>query len=168
MKKSSKFALGLALLMTVAAVKYQKNKKGLLSGVYKETSRDVLADDAGRPQYNYFYFKEDGTALLAQPETADQYGDAGQGTWEYLGNDQFQVKIKSIYDHNFYQLEMTRSGKGLTTPGTVKNAPFEWEADSYQQDEMVVADFMDMFNQAKKSQQEKVAKNGYDVPENER
>lgn len=168
MKKSTIFTLGLALLTTVAIAKHKKNKRRLLSGIYKENAKDVLTDEAGRPQYNYFYFKEDGTVMLAQPETADQYGDAGLGSWKYCGTNQFRVEIKSVADKNSYTLVMTKDGSELTTPGTSKDAPFEWEADSYQQVDMTVDAFMDMFNQAKKSQQEKVAKNGYDVPENER
>ncbi len=148
-----------------------KKRPEQLSGVYKETAKDTPQDDQGRDQPNYFYFKKDGTLLLAQPETGDSdkgnYGDAERGTWKRISKNRFKLKLTSIHDKDHYTLIMKKSGSRLTTKGTAKDASFEWDQDSYQKTEMTKNDFMDLFKAAKESQQKEIQENGFTEPDND-
>lgn len=180
MKKFLKY-IGLILCLSLLVVVYgcsnrsssSNTKEQTLSGVYKTPSK---ADD-GTYQPDYWYFKKNGKLLYCTPQvdstnknsdTDFWYGDASRGTWKSLGNDKFEIQMHDVYDNDYYTIKAKLNGDKLHTYSNSKNAKYSWSADnSTKQASMTYSDYMDMFNQAKKSDQKGIQDNGYTKPDND-
>lgn len=187
MNFKNKWIIPLLLLVTIGLVgcSNENNKQGskasntqtsqksqVLSGVYKISDKDSDTDDNGNKQPGYYYFKKNGEVLWAQNETGDEdngnYGGAARGTWKSLGNNMFEIHIKYIYDNDDFTFKAKKTGNKLHTYSNSKNAKYEWDADdNYKQPDMTYSDFMEIFNNGKNSQRQKVQENGYDDPDND-
>ena len=187
MNFKNKWIIPLLLLVTIGLVGCSNgnNKQGskasntqtsqksqVLSGVYKISDKDSDTDDNGNKQPGYYYFKKNGEVLWAQNETGDEdngnYGGAARGTWKSLGNNMFEIHIKYIYDNDDFTFKAKKTGNKLHTYSNSKNAKYEWDADdNYKQPDMTYSDFMEIFNNGKNSQRQKVQENGYDDPDND-
>ena len=186
MNFKNKWIIPLLLLVTIGLVGCSNgnNKQGskasntqtsqksqVLSGVYKISDKDSDTDDNGNKQPGYYYFKKNGEVLWAQNETGDEnngnYGGAARGTWKPLGNNMFKIHIKYIFDNDEFTFKARKTGNKLHTYSNSKNAKYEWDADdNYKQPDMTYSDFMEIFNNGKNSQRQKVQENGYDDPDN--
>lgn len=167
----------LGLVVTACGKETSKPKDNgqPLTGAYK--TNDTTKD--GTKQPSYWYFKKDGTFLYCTPQvnstnpksdTEYWYGDAKRGTWELLGKDEYELKMHDLYDDDYYQLDAELDGSGdLSVSDSSDKPKYEYGTDvgCYKQKKMTYSQFMDLFNQAKASDQEKVQNNGYAKPDND-
>jgi hypothetical protein len=167
--------LGLVLTACGKETSKPKDNGQPLTGAYKTnyTTKD------GTKQPSYWYFKKDGTFLYCTPQvnstnpksdTEYWYGDAKRGTWELRGNDEYELKMHDLYDDDYYRLDAELDGSGvLSVSDSAKKPKYEYGTDvgCYKQKKMTYSQFMDLFNQAKASDQEKVQNNGYAKPDND-
>lgn len=163
--------LGLMALCLITGCSNDKHQQ-TLEGTYQISQDDEDLDDNANPQPAYWYFKKDGTLLWAQPETGDDdhgsFGGAGRGTWKSLGNNKFRIHLEYIYDSDEFTFTAKKTGNRLHTYDNARDSKFEWDADdNYRQPQMKYADFMAMFNRAKRSAQEKVQQIGTDEADND-
>lgn len=176
-----KWEIPLLLLITIGLVGCSKEGKSsntqlnqksqVLSGVYRISDKDSDTDDNGNKQPGYYYFKKNGKVLWAQNETGDKdegnYGGAARGTWKSLGDNMFKIHLKYVYDNDVFTFKAKKTGNKLHTYSN-GHAKYEWSADNnYKQPDMTYSDFMEIFNNGKNSQREKVQENGYDDPDND-
>lgn len=141
-----------------------------LNGVYQELNAGK--DDDGNQRYDYMKFTRNGKVEEAQPETGNKhsgkYGSATKGTYEYIGNNNFKVHLKDVYDTDYYDFTIVKIDKNsLEKKATKSDAPYRWGASSWALDQDVtVSDFNSIFKRAASSDQQKVQNNGYTKPHN--
>lgn len=141
-----------------------------LNGVYQEINAGK--DDDGYQRSDYMKFTRNGKVEEAHPETGNKnsgtYGSAGRGTYKYIGNNKFKVRLKDVYDSDYYDFTIVKIDKNsLEKKETKASAPYHWGASSWAFNQDVsTADFNNIFKRAATSDQQKVQNNGYAKPHN--
>lgn len=142
-------------------------------GAYKSDD-DYNETDDGTIQPSYWYFKKDGKLLYCEPQVDSSdpnsdtdfwYGDAYRGTWKALGDSKYQLKFHDVYDDDYYTIKAKLDGKKLITYSTPKSAKCEWNEFTNKKIDMTYSDYIDMFDNAKKSDLEYIKENGYYEPD---
>ncbi len=166
----------LGLVVTACGKETSKPKDNgqPLTGAYE--TRGTTND--GTKQPSYWYFKKDGTFLYCTPQvnstnpksdTEYWYGDAKRGTWELRGNDEYELKMHDLYDDDYYHLDAEIDGSGdLSVSDSAKKPKYEYGTDvgCYKRKKMTYSQFMDLFNQAKASDQRGIQATGYTKADN--
>jgi hypothetical protein len=171
MKKHYKTILGMLCLLFLIGLTGCGHKQ-TLSGVYRSNDAYNKEDD-GTIQPSYYYFKKNGTFMYCSPQVNSVkgddsyfYGDVSRGTWKALGHNQFQIKMRSVYDDDHYSFKAQLNGKRLHTDANAKDAKFRWSADNNTKVDMNYDDYMAMFKKARVSAQKGIQQDGYMLPDN--
>lgn len=171
MKKYFKIGLSICCLFILFSLAGCGHRQ-TLSGTYRSNNAYNKEDD-GTIQPSYYYFKKDGTFLYCSPKVNSikdddsyYYGSVSRGKWKALGHNRFQLKLRSIYDDDYYTFKAKLNGKQLHTYANAKNAKYRWYADNNTKVTMIYSDYMVMFKQARISAQKGIQANGYTLPDN--
>lgn len=171
MKKHYKTIFGMLCLLFLIGLTGCGHKQ-TLSGVYRSNDAYNKEDD-GTIQPSYYYFKKNGTFMYCSPQVNSVkgddsyfYGDVSRGTWKALGHNQFQIKMRSVYDDDYYSFKAQLNGKRLHTDANARDAKFRWYADNNTKVAMTHSDYMTMFRKAQISAQKDIQQNGYTQPDN--
>lgn len=163
--------VGIGLVMTGCSSKqHHQSSQAQLTGIYQidDTYRDM--DDDGNEETDYLKFTKDGKVQMVTPETGDEhhgsYGSVDRGSYKHVKKNQFKVKIKDVYDHDYYEFTLIKENKRHLRTLSNHEGAYDWNSDSWTREKYMTAkDFDRMFAKAAESDQLKVQKNGYTDPD---
>lgn len=145
-----------------------------LNGIYKcsgDTKYTRADDGTARPMY--FYFTPDHQVKYACPEVTSNsdnsttwYGEAGLGTWKYVGNNTFRMRLNDVYDSQHYEYDLKIESDGTIKFRTTDDNPPYSLGDPFEAEKMDMAqnDFDDLFDEAKSSDQTGINEEGTTKP----
>lgn len=140
-----------------------------LNGVYKcnGDTKYTRADD-GTAQPLYFYFSPDHTVKYACPEVTSNsdtdtiwYGQAGLGTWKYIGDGTYLMKLDDVYNSQHYEYYLVIRGNHINFTWTKDHPKYSLGSDFQAEKlDMSHTDFNELFDESKQSDKEDIADNG--------
>ena len=120
-------------------------------GAYKCGAKYSKTED-GAVQPGYWYFKKNGKLLYCVPQIAHNEHfhpgyEISHGTWKRLGNNRYQINLRSDYEGDSFNLKGSLENDHLTIP-----AAKGWNKEVDSKISMTSATFAKMFNKTKRSE----------------
>ena len=144
-----------------------------LNGIYKcSGDTKYTTTDDGTAQPMYFYFTPDHKVKYACPEVTSSsdsgttwYGQAATGTWEYIGNNTFRMRLDDVYDSPHYEYDLKVEGDNIKFEWTHDEPPYSIGSPfKSEKVDMTQSDFDEMFDEAKSSDQTGINEDGTTKP----
>lgn len=172
------FGIVLAVFSTLIFVSYlsgttNASASKILNGIYKCSGDTKYTDaDDGTATPMYFYFTPDHKVKYACPEVTSSsdsdttwYGEAGLGTWKYIGDGTYLMKLDDVYDSQHYEYYLAIRGNHINFQDSKDHPKYSLGSDfKAEKLDMSQSDFDELFNESKQSDKEGIADNGTTKP----
>lgn len=149
------------------------NASKTLNGIYKcNGDTELLKADDGTARPMYFYFSPDHTVKYAEPQVTSSsdndtiwYAEAALGTWKYIGDGTYLMKLDDIYDSQHYECYLAVRNNHINFQQT-KDKPKYSIGDHFSAEKLAMSqdDFNELFDESKQSDKEGIADNGTTKP----